>query len=74
MEFHSKLFEFQVNIFQIHATQCLGYCLMEKYLTFHIKFGKGFSLKETVLMYPTVTNFTQKKRKAYEANDLYNLY
>ena len=44
---------FQVNIFQIYATQPMGYWLMEK----------------TFLMYLTLTNFTQRKRKTEEVND-----
>ena len=32
--------------------------------------GNVFSLrKETCLVYPTLTNFTQRKRKTYDAND-----
>ena len=49
--------------------QRLGYCLMEKYETFRIKIGNVFS-KETFLVYPTLTNFTQKNRKTYDASYL----
>ena len=35
------------------------------------KDGQRFFLrKETCLVYPTLTNFTQRKRKTYDANDL----
>ena len=32
-----------------------------------------FSSKETFLVYPTLTSFTQKKRKTHNANDLLTL-
>ena len=43
---------------------------MEKYELSHIKTGNFFFTKETFLVYPTLTNFTQRKRNKYDANDL----
>ena len=43
---------------------------MEKYELFHIKTGNVFFAKETFLVYPTLTDFTQRKRNKYDANDL----
>ena len=38
---------FQVNIFQIHVTQRLVYCLMgKKYEAFHLKIGTVFFCKK----------------------------
>ena len=37
---------------------------------FHINIDNvSFFLKETFLLYLTLTNFTQRKRKMYDAND-----
>ena len=53
---------FQVNIFQIHVTQRLVYCLMgKKYEAFHLKIGNVFFLQEVSLVYPALTTFTQEK-------------
>ena len=36
-----------------------------------MKIGNSFVYsKETFLVYPTLTNFTQRKKKAYDASDL----
>ena len=43
---------------------------MEKHELFHLKTGNIFFAKETFLVYPTLTDFTQRKRNKYDANDL----
>ena len=43
---------------------------MEKIRNVSRKDWQRFFPKETFLVYPTLTNFTQRKRKTYDANDL----
>ena len=68
-----SLKNFSVNIFQIYATQRLGYCLMEKIREVSYKDWQCFFPKETFLVYPILTSFTQRKRETYDANDLLTL-
>ena len=42
----------------------------KKYGTFLVKDWQCFFLEKTFLVYPILTNFTQRKRKTYGANDL----
>ena len=57
-----------VTPLQIYATQPLGYGKIRK--TLCIKIGAVSFLKETFLVYPTLTHFTQGTRKTYDTNDL----
>ena len=52
--------------------QRLSYCLMKKIQNFSYKDWPLFLLssKKTYLVYLTSTNFTQRNRKIYDANDL----
>ena len=44
---------------------------MEKMRNFSYKdWQRFFFSKETFVVYPTLTNFTQRNRKTYDANDL----
>ena len=62
---------FSVDIVQICATQQrLGYCLMEKKRNGSYKDWQRFFSKETFVVYPTLTNFTQRKREMYDPNYL----
>ena len=48
----------------------LGYCLMEKLQNILYKDRKHFVSKERFLLYPTLTNLTQKMRKTCDANNV----
>ena len=52
-----------------HATQSLGYCLLRKIQHVSYKIGTFFS-KESFLVHPTLSNFTLRKKKMYDANEL----
>ena len=41
----------------------------KKYETFRIKIANAFFKKDIFLVYPTSTNFTQRKRKPYDTNN-----
>ena len=49
--------------------QRLGYCLMEKKRNVSYKDWQRFFSTEKFLVYSTLINFAQRKRKAYNAND-----
>ena len=59
----------KVNIFQKYATQRLGYYLMEKIRNVLYEDWQRF-LKEAFLVNLRLTEFTQRKRKMYDLNDL----
>ena len=54
---------FLVNIFQIYATQPLGYCLMEKYGTFRIKIGNDFFFERNISNGSHLNKLYSKKEK-----------
>ena len=53
---------FWINIFEIYAKVHLGYYYL-------LRLATSF-LEETFLVYPNFKNFTQRKRKTYNVNDL----
>ena len=59
---------FKANIFQIYTTQYLDCFLMEKIRYAWYKVLKSSFSKETFLVPPTLTNFTQRNSKIYDTN------